>query len=114
MASIEVDGSRLVARAEEEGVQGVVLDGVLKFDPKPDGVAVVLELTSVGPDSDWTPAVKDLIARTVLQGPLVIRHGKTETEAGQHNALRVNVLKRLPRLRSIHERSLGGPRRVES
>ena len=114
MASVEVDGSRLVARAEEEGVHGVVLEGSLKFDPRPDGVAVVLELTSVGPDSDWTPAVKDLISRTLLPGPLVIRHGQTETETWQHNARRVNTLKRLPRLRSIHERSLGGPRLVQS
>lgn len=114
MPQVEVLDTALICRAEDAGYQGVVLEGALRFDPRPDGVAIVVDLTPTkGLESDWiVGSLRGTISRMLLSSPAIVRHGSIEASPLQRNTQHSLALKRLPTLRSIHERSLAGPRLV--
>lgn len=114
MPQVEVFETTLSARAEDAGYHGVVLEGALRFEPRTDGVAVVIDLTpATGLESDWiVRAVRGTISRMVMPAQVIVRHGTTELQVQPRNAHGARTLSRLPVLRTVHERSLAGPRLI--
>lgn len=113
MARVEINDSSLVVTMEDDGVQGVLLEGVLRFDPLPNGVGVVLDMKTTQ-DSEWTPVLRSMVARVMLDQPVSVRHEGVEIQLSSKCKSRsVKTLKQLPRLRSTTERAAGGLRLVQ-
>lgn len=78
MGRLEVDELTLRAHALNEGISDTMLEGSLKFDSGAEGIAVVLQLKTVGSRTVMTDALRDMVVRALRSKSFVIEHDGEE------------------------------------
>lgn len=112
MGQVETKDDTLTAHAVNEGVTDTMLSGKLRFDSSRDGIAAVIDLSTVGKKTPMTDALKDMVVRTLRSRSLVVMLDGEEvrTDPPQPQVLRPPVaVKRLGALRKL---PYGSPRLI--
>lgn len=109
MGRVEVEGISLQAHALNEGIDDTMLEGSIRFDSSNEGIAVVLDLKTVGKKTVMTDALRDMVLRTLRSQSLVVRYDGEEIRSEAPGENVVGRVSSPQKLKSLKRLPCGGP-----